>query len=83
MNGGTGGKCCSGGSFGFLNSTGVVILVACKGGAAGEGLLAVCIRALVGPLSRVDASVTGKRAGVREGLAGTVSITYAGGIDGK
>jgi hypothetical protein len=35
---------------------------------SGEGLLAVCVGALVGTLARVNPTVAGKRAAVAEGL---------------
>lgn len=43
----------------LLERAGVVVLVAGQGGAAGEGLLTIGIRALVRALSRVNAAMAG------------------------
>jgi hypothetical protein len=46
----------------------VVVLVTGKGGSAGEGLLAISVRALVRALSRMSPAVTSKGAAVAERL---------------
>lgn len=45
-----------------------MILMSGQGRAPGEGLLAVGVRALVRTLSRVNSSVPGQGAGIREWL---------------
>lgn len=55
-------------SSGFFNGPSMVILVACQRRTAREGLLAVGIRAFVGPLARVNAAVPGQRRRVAKGL---------------
>jgi hypothetical protein len=45
-----------------------MVLVAGQGGATREGLLAVGVWALVGPLSRVDAAMASQRTRVTERL---------------
>ncbi len=52
----------------------MVILMARQGGSTGERLLAVCVRALVRPFARVDASMASKRTGVAEGLCGGYAL---------
>ena len=49
----------------------VLILVPGQGGAASEGLLAVGIRASVGPLAGMDAAMASEGAAVAEGLQHT------------
>lgn len=65
---GAGGECSSSGGSGLLDSSGVVILMAGQGGATRESLLAVGIRALVRPFSRMDAAMPCQRARITEGL---------------
>lgn len=59
-----------GGGSGLLDGTSVVVLVASEGSTAGEGLLAVGIRALVWPLSGMYSPMTRQGAGVAEWLNG-------------
>lgn len=77
--------CLSGGLF---NGAGVVVLVAGKGGAAGECLLAVGVGTLVWPLAGVDSAVSGERGGVAKGLAAAITHVrlFTGvdaGVDGQ
>jgi hypothetical protein len=45
-----------------------MVLMSCECGAAGEGLLAVGVGALVWPLARMNPSVAGERTAVTERL---------------
>lgn len=64
VNGSTGGQSGSSGSLRLLNGAGMMILMARERSAAGKRLLTVGVWALVRPLTRVNASMAGKRAGV-------------------
>lgn len=55
-------------SGGLLDSTSVVVLVPSEGGTTGESLLACGVRTLVRSLSRMDATMPSKRAGITKGL---------------
>jgi hypothetical protein len=65
---GTRGQGSSGGRSGLFDGASVVVLVACQGGATRKCFLAIRIRALVGSLPRVDATMPSQRARVTERL---------------
>lgn len=67
------GKGGSSGGGSLLNSAAVVVLMTCESGAAGEGLLAVGVGALVRPLAGMRAAMTRERAAVTEALSHIVS----------
>ena len=52
----------------LLDCSSVVVLMAGQGGTAGEGLLAVRIRTLVGALSGVDSAMSCERRGITKRL---------------
>lgn len=53
---------------GLLNGSGVMVLVARESGTPSEGLLACGVRAFVRSFTRVNATMSGERAGITEGL---------------
>lgn len=70
------GECLSGLPCGLLNSTGVVVLVTSQSGTASEGLLTCGVRALVRPLTRMNAAVPRQRTGITEGLQLSVLAAF-------
>lgn len=55
-------------SSGFFDGPSVVVLVACQRRTAREGLLTVGVRAFVGSLAGVNATMSGQRGRVAKGL---------------
>lgn len=67
-------QCLGSRSGGILDSPGVVVLVASERGASSKRLLAIGIRALIGPLTRVYATVPSQRTAVTKGLWGSSQL---------